>query len=221
MIKALSSADLPVLVAVAVAVAGSVILWGGRTGGEEFPGRRTAGAGEENAGTPAEAQPSADPRPPSVGQSPEAPVPVPDYIPQETPVQKSFARMRFQFGASRQGQRELATGLASRYLIDQHEESFPLLKAAVERDPDIGFRAWTLLILGDLRREECADELFVPLLRDDPAWPIRHNAALGLGKLGLTKYLEALREAAAGDAHEKVRRAAEQAIRMITGETSG
>jgi hypothetical protein len=145
-----------------------------------------------------------------LGPLPQAP---PAYLPQETPFQRTFARIRAQYLAD--PRTVIGRGGAARTLRASAEESAPLLKEAALKDPEDRFRAWALVLLGDLRRDELAEELFVPLLKEDPFAGVRAAAAQALGKLGPMRYADALRQAAESDADESVRAVAREALRLV------
>lgn len=144
---------------------------------------------------------------------PPLPPNAPAYLPQETEFERTFIRIRTQYIAD--PHTTLQRGAYRRYLSDQGAAAEALLKRSASSDPHDRFRAWSVTILGDFKRADLADEVFVPRLRDDAFYGVRKAAALALGRLGDAAYLDELRAAAANDPHADVRAAADEAIRFI------
>lgn len=159
--------------------------------------------------------PDPSPEPPEQRDPPAVsavePPAAPDWLPQETEFQREFARQR----AALVGDPRRAMGPARRYFSGCAEEALPLLKEAARRDPDDLFRAVAVMTLGELKRADLGDELFVERLKEDPAWNVRHNAAMAIEMLGRKDDLPVLRSAAEKDPHERVREAAARAVRTL------
>jgi len=145
---------------------------------------------------------------------PPLPKEIPEYLPVHTEFQKRFVRVREEYITN--PRRTLEQGSAGRMLKGAPDESVELLKASALRDPHDRFRAWSVTLLGDLKRPDLAEEVFVPRLLEDRFFGVRVAAATALGKLGLRDHLGALRRAAGSDPDEAVRRQAERSIQEIS-----
>lgn len=148
------------------------------------------------------------PPPPPEGEIPRERVP--EYLPQETEYQRRFAYVRETFLMDRHD-----VSRVQRFLQADPALSLPLLREAAVKDPIAPFRTLAVRALGDLGDPQAADALKAAL--GDAEWSVRHNAAEAMGKLRLKEFEEELRALAQNDPHERVRKAAEEAIVRITG----
>lgn len=164
--------------------------------------------------------PPVEPSPPAPTvevELPPLPADLPAHLPAQTAYQKTFLRIREQYITDPRG--VLGKGTATRFMDTSPDESVALLKASALKDPNDRFRAWSVTQLGNMKRSELAEEVFVHCLREDRFFGARAAAAGALGQAGSRRHAGVLEEAARSDPDALVRQYAEEALRKIEGGT--